>query len=153
MNYLVLGLGYDKPEVHCLTAAQQAIYNTRMSVALGSPRAERECLRITFGIEGRVAVSVNPEAMIMLATNFKGPHETLVRGLAAALATGAAFAEDPSHRTRLTVIRRGFGVDGGDEKVPGKPTKPRPSGPTKVSNLDRLLSSEQEVLAIESRQR
>lgn len=120
-TYMVWGEGLS-PQVHVLTAEQSAAFAERSRI-IGGPDSKHweQCLRLTFGagVDGAVmAYPCSGPGLEWLALSYEGPHQSEVRGIAAALALGQPIGGDAKRKPAS-------GPDNGAGGVPAKPSKPK----------------------------
>lgn len=109
------------PEVHLLAAGALAAFWQATKVAR-TENGRAQAYARTFGTGATVALPAwSPDCMAEIAETYAGPHAVAVRGLCAAVLLGRPFGGDASTSQD---------DDGGGEKVPRRPVKPRPSRPS-----------------------
>lgn len=137
-SYIVFGqrLPFDAaPQVHLLSAQSQEAFGTARAMAESSSNPEmyvRQVFAQFFSMpDADTAIPAwSRDALVLIAQGYEGPHQTEVRGLAAAIALDRPFSRDT----------RGNGSqDGGTPVTPNKPPK-GPKGGDKVSAFDSLLT-------------
>jgi hypothetical protein len=132
--YMVWGVDIA-PQVHLLTEEGREHSRQGEKIARDSSDPERymrDVMRATFGNRDllHVVPAWSRDAMELIATNYSGPQETLVRGMSAAIALGQPFGGDAQGKKGPT--------DGGEKVTPPKPPK-KPTGGGKV--LPPMFSS------------
>jgi hypothetical protein len=102
-TYLVFGPELA-PQVHMLSALGQANYSEADRIARSTSDPDRylmDVYRATFG--SRDVRSVVPawsrDAMQLIATQYEGAHQLVVRGIAAAIALGRPWTRDVPPKT------------------------------------------------------
>jgi len=117
-TYLVCG-GDDAPQLHLLSADECRTLLERDDL-IRTDAGRVQAMRLAFRMHARYALPAwRVQCMEAIATQYTGPHETAVRGMAAALALGL----DP-HGKRGTE-----GPSDGGTPVKPAPRKPKPAAP------------------------
>jgi len=126
-TFLVFGVQCE-PQVHTLTLDQHQALNAALTFACdprrNDPDAARHAIyKQAFGCASQFAVPCwNVDAMAMLANQYRGPHQDMVRNLAACIATDTSYGgPEPGQRSDDD---RGRTVD----RIQPQPIKPRPGG-------------------------
>lgn len=129
-SFLVFG-PTAQPSVHILTeeAMVQYFERRRLVELRESAKMLRDCMRVTFGQpDATYALPAwSHDAMMAVASDYTGPFQVELRGIAAAIVLGKPFTKDNPP---------GKAVDdsAGGEKVPRKPA-PKDKGPSALQTL------------------